>query len=213
MTGSPALPWPAGFRLLPGHLDEEAAAALLEQVRQVAEAAPFFTPTMPRSGAPLSVRMTNAGPLGWVSDVKGYRYEEIHPLTGRPWPAIPPAALALWRALAPDPRAPQCCLVNLYQGSAVKMGLHRDQDEAAADAPILNISLGDDAMFALGGAARRDPVRRFRITGGTVMVFAGAARHVHHGVDRVLAGTSPLLRRGGFGEGGRISLTLRRVTP
>ena len=40
--------------------------------------------------------MSNFGPLGWVSDRGGYRYQSTHPETGRPWPAIPTVLLDLW---------------------------------------------------------------------------------------------------------------------
>ena len=179
---------------------------MLAEIRAVLAEAPLYRPVMPRSGRPLSARMSNAGPLGWTTDIDGYRYRPDHPETGRPWPAIPRLLLDLWDRLAPWPEPPQCCLINHYQGAA-RLGLHRDQDEPAAEAPILNVSLGDDALFRLGGPGRRDPTRAFRVTSGTVMIFAGPARQAFHGVDRIHPGTSGLLA-----EGGRISLTLRRVT-
>jgi alkylated DNA repair protein (DNA oxidative demethylase) len=198
---------PEGFRALPFHLDEAAQRALLGQVHTVLAAAPLYRARMPKSGQPLSVLMSNAGTHGWISDIAGYRYAPRHPQTGLPWPAVPPLLLQLWADLAPWKLPPQCCLINFYRGPA-KMGLHRDQDEEAADAPILNLSLGDTALFRLGGPGRRDPTTSFKVTSGTVMLFAGASRHVFHGVDRVMAGTSGLIE-----GGGRISLTLRRVTP
>ena len=202
-----ALTLPDGFRALPGHLDAAAQRALLAEVRAVLSEAPLYRPVMPRSGRPLSARMSNAGLLGWTTDIEGYRYRPDHPETGLPWPPVPPLLLGLWARLAPWPDPPQCCLINHYQGAA-RLGLHRDQDEAASAAPILNVSLGDDALFRLGGPERRDPTRAFRVTSGTVMVFAGPARQAFHGLDRIYPGTSGLLE-----EGGRISLTLRRVTP
>ena len=42
--------------------------------------------THAESGRPFSVRMSNCGPLGWVSDEGGYRYRPSHPETSRPWP-------------------------------------------------------------------------------------------------------------------------------
>lgn len=208
---------PAGFRLLPDHLDRETQLALVRQVAAIAAQAPFShyaVPGRPGTGAArMSVAMTAAGAWGWVSDTGGYRYSAHHPGTGRPWPPLPPVLLDLWRALTAYPLPPDSCLINLYTGAA-RMSLHRDEDEEVADAPILNISLGDTAVFRLGGAARRDPTRSFRVGSGAVMVFAGAARAVFHGVDRILAGSSTVLAEAGAGElpaQGRLNLTLRRA--
>jgi DNA oxidative demethylase len=196
-----------GLGLLPGHLSREAQEALLADVMARVATAPFVTPRLPRTGAAMSVVQTNFGALGWVTDqAKGYRYESVHPETREPWPAIPEGLLALWDKLAGYPAPPEACLVNWYREGA-RMGLHVDADEAAKDAPVLSVSLGDTALFRVGGASRRDPTRSFRLQSGDVVVLAGAARHFYHGVDRVMAGTSRLVP-----GGGRINLTLRRVT-
>lgn len=160
---------------------------------------------MPRTGRPFSVRMANMGPLGWVSDVRGYRYQSSHPLTGRPWPPIPERLLGLWCELVGSPE-PECCLVNLYRPGA-RMGLHRDEDEEAQEVPVLSVSLGDAAIFRVGGLARGGPTVSFRLESGDVVLLAGASRRAYHGIDRILAGTSDLVP-----GGGRINLTLRRVT-
>src|SRR3546814_7547389 len=76
---------PEGFRYLPGYVDAEVQAALIAALRALAEAAPLYRPTMPKSGRPFSVRMTNAGSHGWFSDREGYRYIRRHPESGRPW--------------------------------------------------------------------------------------------------------------------------------
>lgn len=198
---------PAGFRLLPGRLDREAQQALLDEIRAVVAAAPLFTPVMPRTGTPFSVRMTNCGPLGWVSDRTGYRYQPEHPVTGEAWPAMPPRLLDLWQELAPDAPPPEACLVNFY-GPTARMGLHQDKDEATFEAPVISVSLGATALFRLGGRSRKDPTRSFRLASGDVLVLGGEARLAHHGIDRLVPGTSTLVR-----DDGRINLTLRRVTP
>lgn len=197
---------PSGFRLLPGVFDRPAQEALLEELRAVVAAAPLFTPTLPRSGKPFSVRMTNCGPLGWVSDVAGYRYQPLHPVTGRPWPPMPAVLLDLWRDLVPQAPQPEACLVNHYRAGA-RMGLHQDRDEEDLEAPVVSVSLGATALFRIGGPTRRDPTRSLRLASGDVVVLGGDARLAFHGVDRIVPGSSTLLR-----DGARINLTLRRVT-
>jgi alkylated DNA repair protein (DNA oxidative demethylase) len=201
----PALP--AGIRYLPDRYDRAAQAALVEDIRKVVEAAPLYTPAMPRTGKEMSVRMTNCGELGWVTDKElGYRYQPTHPVTGEPWPPIPQTLLDLWREVAEHPLSPQACLVNFYSDSA-KMGLHQDRDESDFSAPVVSVSLGDDCLFRVGGTKRADPTQSFRLRSGDVVVLGGEGRLAFHGVDRIYPGTSTLLR-----NGGRINLTLRRVT-
>ncbi len=191
----------------PGSLDAAAQAALLAEIRRLIAQAPLFTPTMPRSGKPMSVRMTNCGPLGWVTDKqRGYRYQPTHPETGKPWPPIPGMLLDLWNELARYPAPPQACLVNYYAGSA-KMGLHQDKDEEDFAAPVLSVSLGDTGIFRVGGRSRKDPTQKFELKSGDVVVLGGEDRLAYHGIDRILSRTSDLLA-----EGGRFNLTLRRVT-
>lgn len=196
-----------GLRLLPGYFDAAAQRRLVEEVLTATETAPFYVPRLPRTGAPMSVTQTNFGPLGWVTDqARGYRYDAAHPQTGAPWPPIPQALLDLWVDVADYAAPPEACLVNLYRDGA-RMGLHQDADEAAQDAPVVSASLGDTAVFRVGGARRSDPTRSFRLTSGDVVILGGDARQYFHGIDRVLAGSSRLVP-----GGGRINLTLRRVT-
>ncbi len=183
-------------------------AALLQEVLSRVAQAPFYRPTMPRSGKPLSVEMTNFGPLGWITDqANGYRYEPAHPVTGKPWPEMPDVLLALWADVTGYEAPPEACLVNLYR-TDTRMGLHRDQDEEPKDAPVLSVSLGDTALFRFGGSSRRDPTRTLKLASGDVLMFGGPARLMFHGVDRIQAGSSGLMP-----GGGRINLTLRRATP
>ena len=204
---------PEGFRYLPGYLAPEQQKALIADLRGVIAAAPPYRPRMPRSGQAMSVSMTNAGSHGWYSDqAAGYRYLAAHPTTGKPWPAIPAALLAVWRDLAGYPDQPQCCLINLYQGPKVRMGLHRDVDEETFAAPVVSLSLGDSAVFRIGGPQRRGPTTSLKLHSGDAVVLAGEARLAYHGIDRVLGGSSSLLTQAGFPEGGRINVTLRRVT-
>lgn len=210
MTASYTLP--DGFRYLPGHFDRSAQAALIEAVVAATRTAPFWRPSMPRTGQPLSVMMTNFGPLGWVTDqAKGYRYEPRHPQTGEAWPAMPPALLQLWEDFADYPAPPEACLVNWYAPDS-RMGMHIDWDEEATDAAVLSVSLGDKARFRIGGPRRGGKTGSIVVSSGDVVVLGGAARRCYHGVDRIYPGTSTLLPAGHFPDGGRINLTLRRVS-
>ena len=197
-----------GLILHPARFSRAHQEALLADIREVVRAAPLFTPTMPRTGKPFSVRMTNCGSLGWVSDRDGgYRYQATHPVTGARWPAMPPALLDTWRDLSGFDAPPEACLVNFYDASA-RMGLHQDRDESDFSAPVLSISLGDACLFRIGGTERGQPTRSFRLESGDVVILGGESRLAFHGVDRIYPTTSSLLK-----DGGRINLTLRRVTP
>jgi alkylated DNA repair protein (DNA oxidative demethylase) len=193
-----------GFQLISGAIDAAGQAALVEEVLAAANAAPFYRPLTP-SGKPMSVEQTSLGAYGWTTDADGYRYEPVHPLTRQPWPPMPRCLLALWAVHTSGETPPDSCLVNLYREGA-KMGLHTDSDEQDLTAPVLSVSLGDTAVFRLGGAARGDSSRTVRLTSGDVSVLAGPSRRFFHGVDRILAGSSRLVP-----GGGRINLTLRRA--
>ena len=107
-----------GVRHYPGYLDRAGQEALRDEIGAVLAAAPPFVPRMPRTGKPFSVRMSNCGPLGWVSDEQGYRYQPTHPETGAPWPPMPARLMAVWAALAPGAPPPEACLINLYDATA-----------------------------------------------------------------------------------------------
>jgi alkylated DNA repair protein (DNA oxidative demethylase) len=192
-----------GFRLWHQALSATAQAALVAEVMTAIEEAPLYQPTTP-GGRPFSVRMSNLGPLGWVSDRAGYRYQPTHPETGRAWPAVPTVLLRLWDDLTGWAAPPDACLVNLYRGPA-KMGLHQDRDEADTTAPVLSVSLGDTAVFRIGPAGG-GPTRTVRLTSGDVCALTGPARLARHGIDRVLEGSSQVVP-----GGGRLNLTLRRA--
>jgi len=198
---------PEDLRLHPGYLDRAQQDELLAAIRAVLAQAPLYTARMPKSGKPLSVRMSNCGPLGWITDERGYRYQTHHPQTNAPWPPLPEAVLHAWQTLAQYPHPPEACLINYYDADA-RMGLHQDRDEGEFDAPVLSLSLGDTCLFRIGGTERRDPTRTVRLASGDALVLGGSARLAFHGVDRIVPGSSTLLA-----EGGRINLTWRRVTP
>ena len=196
-----------GLLLHPAYFSRDAQEALVEAIRGVVRAAPLFTPTMPRTGKPFSVRMTNCGPLGWVSDRDGgYRYQATHPATAEPWPAMPASLLDAWAELGGFEAPPEACLVNFYAADA-RMGLHVDADEKEPRAPVLSISLGATCLFRYGGLKRNDHTKSVKLSSGDVVVIGGQSRFCYHGVDRLYPGTSTLLP-----NDARINLTLRRVT-
>ncbi len=137
---------------MPGYLGRDEQEALVEDIRQVVQAAPLYVPTMPGTGKPMSVRMTNCGsarlgaPTG--SAATAIRPRIPKPMT--PWPPIPERLLHLWREVAGYPHPPEACLVNFYSETA-KMGLHQDRDEQDFDAPVVSVSLGDACLFRVGG--------------------------------------------------------------
>lgn len=186
-----------------GLLSAGRQAELLDAVLAVAEAAPFVTPITP-SGKAMSVGMTSCGALGWVTDRRGYRYEPVHP-SGAAWPPIPAPILAAWRAVTGLERDPSSCLVNLYRDGA-KMGLHQDRDEGDFTWPVVSVSLGDDALFRVGGTERRGGTESVWLSSGDVAMLSGETRLAYHGIDRVRAGSSRLVP-----GGGRINLTMRVV--
>jgi alkylated DNA repair protein (DNA oxidative demethylase) len=201
-----------GLTYTPDYLDRAGQEKLLAAVLAVLKGAPAFTPRMPRTGKPFSVRMTNCGCLGWVSDERGYRYQSHHPETGAAWPPIPEIVLAAWAQLSGYPDPPDACLINLY-GAGARMGLHQDRDEEEFEAPVVSLSLGDTAVFRIGGLVRTDPTRSIKLRSGDAVVFGGPSRLVFHGIDRLLPGSSDLFAQSGLlPTGARINLTLRKVT-
>ncbi|HWK63911.1 MAG TPA: alpha-ketoglutarate-dependent dioxygenase AlkB [Rhizobiaceae bacterium] len=198
---------PRGVRHIPGYLGRDAQESLVEDIRKVVQAAPLYTPVMPRTGKPMSVRMTNCGSLGWVTDRdRGYRYQAEHPVTGQPWPPIPDMLLGIWKEVSGYAGEPEACLVNFY-GEDARMGMHQDRDEAELAAPVVSISLGDSCLFRVGQTRREGRTTSFRLDSGDVVILGREGRLAFHGVDRIYPSTSALLKKGG-----RINLTLRRVT-
>lgn len=193
-----------GFEIHSGYLDIAAQRAVLAAVRGIVTQAPFYRPQMP-NGKQMSVRMTAAGRYGWFSDKNGYRYADAHP-SGTAWPAIPAEVLTIWRDVTGLDRLPECCLVNYY-GAEAKMGLHQDRDEAEMQWPVVSISLGDEGLFRMGNVTRGGKTESIWLRSGDVVVMGGDARLAYHGVDRIRAGSSKLLPKGG-----RLNLTLRVVT-
>jgi len=179
-----------GLTYFPDYLDAQGQDELLGALREVMAAAPLFTPKMPRTGKPFSVRMTNCGPFGWVSDRRGYRYQPLHPETQKPWPPMPARILRAWRELAGYPHPAQACLISFYDATA-RMGLHQDRDEEDFEAPVVSLSLGATGVFRFGGTERRSPTRSLKLRSGDALVFGGPSRLVFHGSTGFSAEAAP----------------------
>jgi alkylated DNA repair protein (DNA oxidative demethylase) len=196
-----------GAALLRGFA-RDCAADLIAAANGVIARAPLRHMVTP-GGLEMSVAMTNCGPLGWVSDRRGYRYQAHDPLSGDPWPEMP----GLFRSLAQGAaeRAgftdfmPDACLINRYL-PGTRLSLHQDRDETDFGAPIVSVSLGLPAVFLFGGLRRADRPRRLGLEHGDVVVWGGASRLVYHGVAPLAPGVHPVL------GGQRFNLTFRKAT-
>jgi alkylated DNA repair protein (DNA oxidative demethylase) len=190
-----------GVKIYPGWLERHQQESMIEDLRVVVGAAPLRRYETP-GGRQMSVQMTAAGAVGWVADRDGYRYSDHHS-NGSVWPEIPASVLDVWRSVAGTERDPDSCLINFY-GEGARVGLHQDKDEVDLNWPVVSISLGDEALFRIGGQSRKDPTRSRWLKSGDVAVLAGNTRLAYHGIDRIKFGSSDLLL-----DGGRINLTLR----
>jgi DNA oxidative demethylase len=181
---------------------------LLDEIAAIASAAPFrhlLTPGAQR----MSVAMTNAGRLGWVSDRRGYRYSALDPENAKPWPQMP----AVFETLARNAATvagftnfePEACLVNRYEPGA-RLSLHQDRDERNLDQPIVSVSLGVNAIFLWGGLERSGRPRRIPVSHGDVVVWGGPARLTFHGVDVLKTSHHPMTQML------RYNLTFRRAS-
>ena len=183
------------------------AARLVAAVEGITAVAPFRNMMTP-GGFRMSVGMTNCGRAGWVTDRKGYRYEQIDPTTGAPWPAMPEAFRLLAESAAtaagyPD-FEPDACLINLYE-PGTRLSLHRDENERDLTAPIVSVSLGLPAIFLFGGNRRSDRPRRILLESGDIVVWGGPDRLVYHGVAPLAEGEDRLTGNR------RINLTFRKA--
>ena len=196
------------MRYLPEFLDRSAQEQVLRDLREAVAQAPLFTPVMPRTAKPFSVRMTNMGPAGL-----GFRQGGL-PLSGQP----PGHGNALARHIpkhsgrmepgfqATMPYPPEACLVNFY-GSRRQNGAAPGPGRRGFRSPGGFHFAGRDGPLPRGrhDARRKDAIAKARV--GRCADPGRPTRLAFHGIDRVIGGTSTLLK-----DGGRINLTLRRVT-
>jgi DNA oxidative demethylase len=185
----------------------EEDVALLQAIEAVIAQAPLRYMQTP-GGHTMSVHTTSCGALGWVSDLRGYRYSAHDPLSGQPWPVMPENFLSLAQHAAAQTGythfQPNSCLINVY-APGTKLSLHQDKDEKDFSAPIVSVSLGLPAVFLFGTSKRTDRPKRHRIAHGDVVVWGGQSRLAYHGVVPLTDGEHALLGRR------RINLTFRVV--
>lgn len=199
---------PSGIFHLTGKLDSQHQSALIDATRHLSKSAEFSHPTT-KSGGTYSAEITNCGQVGWWSDVRGYRYTEIDPRSGRAWPDMPKLFLDTLDSILSETVAegfePDACLINHYVKGA-KMGLHQDKDERDFSHPIVTVSLGAAADFLIGGLKRSDPSQVILVESGDVLIMGGESRMRFHGIRKIYPGSSPIA-----GVEGRLSLTFRKA--
>jgi alkylated DNA repair protein (DNA oxidative demethylase) len=190
------------------YLSKSQQQEILQHCREIGKKSPLFSPTM-KNGSPFNYQMTNCGKVGWISDQNGYRYDDKHPVTNKPWQPIPGVIRNLVKSLAAEVGdynyKPETCLINYYTQSS-KLGLHQDNTEVNQKSPIISISLGDDGIFLIGGKRRKDPTKEIILKSGDILILHGESRMFYHGIKGIILGTSNLLK-----SGGRLNLTMRQV--
>jgi alkylated DNA repair protein (DNA oxidative demethylase) len=195
-----------GAVLLRGFADAD-SIPIFQALQQVVAAAPFRQMITP-GGRRMSVAMTNCGQAGWVTDLSGYRYDVLDPVSQRPWPPMPEIIRRLAERAAIQAGfmsfQPDSCLINRYEPGA-RLSLHQDRDERDFGQPIVSLSLGLPAIFLFGGQLRNERTQRMRLESGDVVVWGGPSRLVFHGVAPLADGRHPLTGRC------RINLTFRKA--
>ena len=183
------------------------APELLAAVNGIVVKAPFRRMITP-GGFKMSVAMTNCGAVGWVTDRTGYRYDPLDPMSGMPWPPMPPIFRRLSSEAASEAGfegfVADACLVNSYDPGS-RLSLHQDRNERDFSSPIVSISLGLCVTFQFGGANRADKTARILLRHGDIVVWGGPSRLAYHGVAPLKEGYHPAVGNR------RINLTLRRA--
>ena len=156
--------------------------------------------------------------LGWHWSTRPYGY--VRRVEGVDVPALPAsfyalAAEAVDAAATVDPALepwsggrfrPEVALVNYYPPGS-RMGMHIDANEES-DAPVISLSIGDEALFRVGGTENRNrPWDDVVLMSGDLIVFGGPKRRAYHGVVEVRDQTLPV--ECGLSQG-RINITIRQ---
>jgi len=181
--------------------------ALLSDVRAVLKQSPLRHLHTP-SGHKMSVKSSNCGHYGWLTDEHGYRYQSIDPVTKKPWPQMPDSisiqAIEVARLAGFENFKPDSCLINVYMPGA-KMGLHQDKDEADFTKPIVSFSFGLSMNFLWGGFKRSDKYQKVILQHADALVWGGKDRLRYHGVQQLKEGVHPITGRC------RVNLTIRQA--
>ena len=189
---------------LPKFVEAESLKPIIESILLTSPLRQMET----QRGHVMSVKTSNCGSLGWISDRRGYRYVDIDPITERPWPAMPGPFLKMAEDAASAAGfsgfRPDSCLINHYV-PGTQMGAHQDKDEQDYSAPIVSVSLGIDARFFVIGPQRRGTSTAVDLSNGDVVVFGGPSRLFFHGVRKLKASTHEV-----FGAS-RWNLTFRKA--
>ena len=217
------LPRPAtritdGVAHLPGFLSLERQRELVTEARSIARSVAGTPVGMERpmlaSGRMSAFIMS----LGWHWSTRPYGY--VRRVEGVDVPALPAsfyalAAEAVDAAATVDPALepwsggrfrPEVALVNYYPPGS-RMGMHIDANEES-DAPVISLSIGDEALFRVGGTENRNrPWDDVVLMSGDLIVFGGPKRRAYHGVVEVRDQTLPV--ECGLSQG-RINITIRQ---
>ncbi|KAG5646649.1 hypothetical protein DXG03_002639 [Asterophora parasitica] len=104
------------------------------------------------------------------------------------WEMVYADADSDWGDGEPEPDAG---IVNFYQTKDTLMA-HVDRSEVCATSPLVSISLGNAAVFLIGGNTRDSEPVPILLRSGDVVIMSGPnCRRAYHGVPRILEGTLP----------------------
>jgi DNA oxidative demethylase len=208
-----------GFEIHRHYLPIERQLIILEACRKVIKASKLFRPKFYGKAfvSDYALENVNCGTQAWTSTENGFRYAP-NDIEGNPLPPIPDEILEVVRELTPSNFQAENCLINFYQDRKIDgrlklshLGLHQDKTEKDLTAPIVSISLGQAAIFQIGGLNKSDPVSEVELISGDVVIMAGKSRNAFHGVKHLLPNTCP--KDLGIKDESRINITIRQVNP
>jgi alkylated DNA repair protein (DNA oxidative demethylase) len=209
-----------GITVLRNYFDRSNQLIILSKTRSILAHSPFFTPKM-SSGTQFNSKLSNIGSFGWVagegikgegyipqSDNKNYRYQKVHPVTGKKWLPIPHTwqehnKNILDKLFLPY-FEPQSALINWYPEVGGKLGMHQDKTEKDLVSPIITWSLGNSCTFKVS-KNKSGESKRLELDSGDVLVMHGTGRMYWHGVMKIHDNV-------GFTKNsGRLSITFRKI--